>query len=398
MKLAPLWLFVCLAVVPMPLRAQTDQGEIAAMLLAQDYGALEQSLGTTQQRFENGTLTEYELREAFKPFESLRDTRVLEKLREWVEQSPQSYEANLALGLNYRALGSAARGKRYWDDTPAEKREAFVHDFTLAEPLLRKSITLTSRPYLSALNLMIIAGNVGPRPFLNAAFLLANEALPSNELARENFARYLLPRWGGSYERFDAFVAISREQGVADRTLVKLQAMALNDRGATLLAEHDGPGADALFKQALQLASQSDDEGGFRAAFLAASIRHVCKETPETPTCRPAAPLAVTGATAAGAAFGEQSGEDIEHSIVVLTEDWSEGIRTEYAWLALRYPGSRRTMQVLIPQAGRQYDMLAVTTADGRDLKVYFDITAFYGRSPTPKQGAQAEPASSAKS
>ena len=361
------------------------------MLSEQDYASLEHALSATQEKFEQGELTEFQLRRAFEPIAALTDAKALESLREWAAQSPRSYVANLALGLNYRVQGSKARGTKYWEKTAPEQREAMVRDFALAEPALRKSITLTSRPYLSLLNLMKIAGNVQARPVLNAILLLANEALPANQLARLNYARYLLPRWGGSYDKFDAFVAFNREQGVAEGTLLKLQAIELNDRGMVQLAAHSDADADALFRQALQLGRQSGDEGGFRTAFLAASVKHVCKQEVDEPACQPPVPVASAEAPAAIPIVSGRLGDDIEHPVVVTAADEFEGIRTEYAWLALRYPAARRTSQALIHQSSREYDVLAVTTSDGRELRLYFDITAFYGRMGEPRRSAQAQ-------
>ena len=389
---APL-LAACLATAPLAAGASAGQEDVTALLLSPDHGALAQSLTAVQQGFEAGRLTELELQQAFDPFASLTDAQALQALREWAAQSPASYVAHLALGLSHRAQGSNARGRTFWDDTTPAQREGMLEHFALVEPELRRSITLTAKPYLSLLNLMAIAAHRADRPLLNATLLMANEALPGNRMARLQYARFLLPRWGGSPEQLDAFMAQSREQGVAEDTLLQMQAIELNDRGLALRAEHHATRARELFKQALQLARQAGDVEGFRAAYLSAAVKHVCKDDNADrtePVCL-SAQGAVPAATSAAPTFTGRLGEDMAHPVVMPAVDQFEGVRTEYAWLALRHPGARRTAQALVKQGSRVYDVLAITTPDGRDLKLYFDITAFVNGPLKTQQPAKAE-------
>ena len=371
--------------------AEPDERAVVSWLRAHDYGALEQSLSAVQQGFEAGRVTEAELRRAFQPFAALADAQALQSVRDWAAQSPQSYVAHLALGLSYRAQGSDARGRKFWDDTLPERREGMLQNFALAEPELRRSVALTARPYLSLLNLMSIAANLSDRPVLHATLLLANEALPHNRSARLQYARFLLPRWGGSYEQLDGFMAQSRAEGVDEATLLQMQAIELNDQGLALAAEHHATRARPLFRQALQLAREAGDVTGFRASYLSAAIKHVCQgegAERDDPVCSLAhgdVPAVTVGEEASHAG----PGEDPAHAIVMPAVGKVEGVRAEYAWLALRYPDARRTAQALVQQDGHLYDALSITTADHRDRVLYFDITAFADAALQPQQAGQ---------
>ncbi len=55
-------------------------------------------------------------------------------------------------------------------------------------------------------------------------------------------------------------------------------------------------------------------------------------------------------------------------------------IAAEYQWVKANCPGFRPAGQSLVQDGGKAYDRLTLRHADGRERKVYFDISSFFGR------------------
>jgi hypothetical protein len=109
----------------------------------------------------------------------------------------------------------------------------------------------------------------------------------------------------------------------------------------------------------------------FAAALLLSIALAACQTAPPAPPV-----VAPPGVTYAGS-----DGSSLANAVVIQTElKGVAGVRSEYVWLSQRYPGYKRTRQALLHQGGKSYDRLDITTADGRELSVYFDITAFFGK------------------
>lgn len=101
-----------------------------------------------------------------------------------------------------------------------------------------------------------------------------------------------------------------------------------------------------------------------------------CQSTPSVP-----APPAPVVQAPPGIAYEGSDGSSQAHAVIIRTElKTTAGVRSEYIWLAQRYPGYQRRVQALIHADGRHYDRLDITTADGRELSVWFDITSFFGK------------------
>ena len=65
----------------------------------------------------------------------------------------------------------------------------------------------------------------------------------------------------------------------------------------------------------------------------------------------------------------------------------SDGIKSENAWLAKRYPGYKKVSQSLSSSVdhtskkpSRWFDEIEVVTVSGEHISICFDITSFYGR------------------
>jgi hypothetical protein len=79
----------------------------------------------------------------------------------------------------------------------------------------------------------------------------------------------------------------------------------------------------------------------------------------------------------------EGEGASIEKPIVIKgAPDNMAGVALEYAILRGLYPTAKVTNQQLMKQGGRSYDLMVLKLQDGRELRIFFDITDFFGKMP----------------
>lgn len=83
--------------------------------------------------------------------------------------------------------------------------------------------------------------------------------------------------------------------------------------------------------------------------------------------------------TSSHASIG-QEGTSIQTSVPIKATNSAEGVAAEYAWIARKHPGFKRESQSLLLEGKRAYDLIEITTADGKRMAYYFDVTSFFGK------------------
>jgi hypothetical protein len=73
-------------------------------------------------------------------------------------------------------------------------------------------------------------------------------------------------------------------------------------------------------------------------------------------------------------------GLSVAAAVVVLSKSDVAGVRSEYTWIAEYYPGYKVVSQALTAgnDSGKRYDRISITTRDGQNLVLWFDISAMY--------------------
>lgn len=240
------------------------------LLETNDIRELDAELSGIQARFEAGSLSETELRAAFRPFYDL-DAVAAANLRSWAASNEKSYVAHLALGIYYKRRGTAARGTRFIAQTPRADLERMGDYFGLAELELRNSLELSPKPFLSIYHLQTIALARGDHAESRALLDHANRVLPTNLLARARYATTLTPRWGGSYEQLEAFAQETEAQHAPPAAATQIRAIALDDLAKSLDCAGDVSAALEHAKRALELGVQAG--GTFADEYLGDSRR-----------------------------------------------------------------------------------------------------------------------------
>lgn len=76
----------------------------------------------------------------------------------------------------------------------------------------------------------------------------------------------------------------------------------------------------------------------------------------------------------------KQDGLSFETAVVVQAKTEGAGEDEEYAWIAQHYPGYKTDRQALNNQGNHNYDIISITTKDGKKLDLYFEISNFLGK------------------
>lgn len=244
---------------------------------------IEALLTNVQQHFEKGSLSETELRNAFRIFYKL-DAVEARNLAQWASSSPKSYVAHLAYGIYLKRRGSDARGEDWISETPQKNIDLMDRYYDHANKELRASLLLTKKPYLSIFHLLTISTQNGEKESSLALLRQANRVYPDNAFVRNRYAISLRPRWGGSYEELDKFISDTKKEGVPSSVIYQLEALEQEDIGQTLEEHKNHVAAMKHFKRALDLAALVGDT--FAQDWLPVSRYYVCTKENSSPVCQ----------------------------------------------------------------------------------------------------------------
>lgn len=247
-----------------------------------DFAGVEQHFHALQTRFEAGTLSEFDLRQAYRPLYDL-DDEAFGQLKAWAAAAPSSYPAHLLLGIHYKRRGDAARGDKFIADTSREAIDDMHRQFRLAAEELKRSTQLTAKPYLSWFFMMSITMQEGTPAESRAILDKSVTQYPLSELLRVRYIQTLTPRWGGSYDQMEAFIARSRKEGMPDRVVHELQAMEEDAMGHDRSDAGDERAARAHAEKALALAR--DSAPFFREDSLEFSKWALCRAPSRSANC-----------------------------------------------------------------------------------------------------------------
>ena len=250
-----------------------DTGLIA-LLEGGQFAELDRRVNALQARYEAGQADDTELPRALAVFErAIPEWQAA--FERWVQAYPQSYGAHYARGSYLLALGWAKRGEGYSRDTAESRFSEFSRLTGRSEADLRRSVQLASKPTASLKRLIDAAIGHGDRGLVDELY---QKALAHDRLAfgpRRAYLWGLQPKWGGSVERMNAFLAAARSAGLPAERVLELEAdywIAMSD-----MADMTGDTAGALAHANRAVAS-----GEFPAALIERGrVHHRRKEYPQ---------------------------------------------------------------------------------------------------------------------
>jgi tetratricopeptide (TPR) repeat protein len=235
-----------------PARAPLTISKTQELLSSGNFATIERRFSNMQTDYDNGAITDVNLRAAFEVFEPTNPA-LAAHYDAWISAYPRSYVAYLARGIYYENIGEESRGTNQIDETSAEQLQGMERAFRKASTDFKNSVELDPRPILAYLHAMTIARYLGDDVQARVLLDLSIKVDPRNFIVRENYMGTLEPRWGGSVERMYAFLRESRKAGLSPVQLNALKAIILADQAQIHWLAREYPAAEHDYRAAIGL-------------------------------------------------------------------------------------------------------------------------------------------------
>lgn len=237
---------------------QEERQIILKLLRSGQFSQLDQQYNTFQERYEKGTINDYELTLKYQAFyDTSPDNEAF--LTQWIIKNPTSYPARLARGIYIRKLGEAARGAKYIKDTPPENIVNMQQYLERANQDLLASLQLSRKPIVSVLHLINISMTFGDKQKSVAWLNYANRIDPNNYGIKRRYLLTLQPRWGGSYDNMWAFLKACRDQHTSSEFLRIFESTIYLDQAKSFAEQDQRERALPLYRKSLDLLEGIDN-------------------------------------------------------------------------------------------------------------------------------------------
>lgn len=224
-----------------------------------NYTALEEYYARQQRDYEAGRLSDQSLYDAFRRlYEDSVDNEG--SFDRWADAFPSSYAAILSRGAYLYRMAWSARGDRYISQTRASQIDAMNNWLGRAQHDLTASLTMTSKPYLSALYLLNVAGLVGTAAERRHWYEMGIKLDPAASMIRYRYMSTLRPRWGGSYGEMEAFLRQCEEQHLQPALLARLSMLIHADRAEDAMRVSDEGRSFDEWREVIRLARLAGEQ------------------------------------------------------------------------------------------------------------------------------------------
>ncbi|MFV8752461.1 hypothetical protein ACNOYE_18090 [Nannocystaceae bacterium ST9] len=186
-------------------RQRPDQIALLNLLRLRRFDVLDRFVTHYQDEFEADHRREYWPRAALSAFE-VGDPEVGERIDEWVRLMPESFAAVAARGSHRLGVGRHYRGGATIGKTSRGQIEAMDAQLVAAIADFEQALKMRPKLVAARTNLLRIANLRGPEAQERVQLDAALAECPTCYTPRQAYLIALTPRWGGSYERMQAYL------------------------------------------------------------------------------------------------------------------------------------------------------------------------------------------------